>query len=380
MTAKPTPGYFPLLDGLRAVAVAGVLLSHFSPTVASQVDVGGLGVQLFFVLSGFLITGLLLDARGRIDEGTGSIRAEWKLFLVRRTLRIFPLYYGVLVLGFIFNVEHVRIAAPWLFTYSYNFRIWLAGGWPDRLLAHFWSLAVEEQFYLLWPWLVLCTPRRALPWVMLGFLPVALAFRFACNLGEFGPPLGQVVLLPACWDLLAAGGLMALARHRGWTASPSAGKLLKIVFIVGLCGLALGIWLHADKIGPSPIGRLRYTFDALCFAVLIHACANDRIPMLRWILGCPVLVYLGRISYGIYVFHNFMHYYGPGLSRRLIGIRYFSHEWEHVAWLSSCTLAAAALSYHFYERPWLNLKRRWSLPAPGAIAVPMPAPSRKVST
>jgi len=349
--------------------VAGVLLSHFSPTVRDRVSAGSIGIQLFFVLSGFLITGLLLEARERIDGGRTRIGAEWRAFLTRRTLRIFPLYYGVLFLAVIFNVEHVRANAVWLFSYAYNFRVWAAGGWPDRLLAHFWSLAVEEQFYLVWPWLVLCAPRRLLPWIMAALLPAALAFRIANNHGCFGSPVGQIVLLPACWDLLAAGGLMAWARHSGWTSSARGGIVLKVVFAVGLAGFLRTISLRPEELQSSWFGRFDYTFDALFFAILVHACANNTIVWLRWILAWPVLIYLGRISYGIYIFHNFMHYLGPGLSRRLFGIRYFPYEWEHVMWLSACTVAAAAVSYHLYERPWQGLKRRWS---PAAISKTSP--------
>jgi len=345
--------------------VGCVLLAHFSPTIGARVNLGLFGVQLFFVLSGFLITGLLLDARGRIRAGRTTLSAEWRAFLMRRTLRIFPLYYGVILLGLACNVEGVRANAGWLLTYTYNFRIWRAGGWPDPLLAHFWSLAVEEQFYLIWPWLVLCAPRRLLPWIMLTLLPAAVAFRFACRHGSLGPPIGQEVLLPACWDLLAAGALMAWARHSGWSASARHRLILQVLFVIGLAGFVRNVSLTPEALEGYWFGRLDFTCDALFFAVLVQICACNRIRWLRWILGWPALLYLGRISYGIYVFHNFMHYLGPGLSRHLFGVRYFPHEWAHVLWLSACSVAAAAVSYHFYERPWQGLKRRWS---PSAIS------------
>jgi peptidoglycan/LPS O-acetylase OafA/YrhL len=340
------------------VAVAGVLLSHFAPGCAARIDSGGLGVQLFFVLSGFLITGLLIEARERIHAGRTTLAGEWRTFIIRRTLRIFPLYYAVVLLGLVFNVEDMRHTAAWLLTYTYNFRIWLAGGWPDRLLAHFWSLAVEEQFYLVWPWLVLCAPRRLLPWAMVGLIPAALAFRLACDTGALGPPTGQMVLLPSCWDLLAAGGLMALARHRGWTRTRYAGLVLKSAFTVGFAALVLELATHSAT--GSVLGSFDRTANAVFFAILIDSCANGSVGWLRFLLGFPAVVYLGRISYGIYIFHNFMHYVGPGLSHHLFGIRFFPREWEHVSWLSLCSVAAAALSYHLYERPWQGLKRRWS--------------------
>ena len=356
----PSATYFPLLDGLRAFAVTGVLLSHFSPTASRLVDTGSAGVHLFFVLSGFLITGLLLDARGRIDDRRTTLGSEWRTFLIRRTLRIFPLYYGVLVLGWAFNIEHVRSNTAWLVTYGYNFRIWTAGGWPDRLLAHFWSLAVEEQFYLIWPWLILCAPRRLLPWAMLALLPLAFGFRVLCNLGFLGPQIGQVVLLPSCWDLLAAGGLTAWASRTGFSSSSKGRTILTLASGVGLAGLIWNLSIGPEAMQHTRLWPIEYSCDALLFASLVHICTSEPGRWLRLVLAFPVIIYLGRISYGIYVFHDFMHYLGPGISQRLFGVRYFHREWEHVMWLCFCSVAAAVISYHFYERPWQGLKRRWA--------------------
>jgi len=164
------------LDGLRGVAILLVLFLHFiigqgvpAPSVLVDwwfigiVRAGWMGVDLFFVLSGFLITGILLDTKGS--------RHYFRQFYTRRVLRIFPLYYGSLVLFLILlptlfpddQVLHdLHADAVWFWTYLYNVKVAAAGFTPSSALGHFWSLAVEEQFYLIWPIVVLCLGRRHL--------------------------------------------------------------------------------------------------------------------------------------------------------------------------------------------------------------------------
>ena len=160
--AATTP-YYPALDGMRAIAVLMVMVTHFLP---KRLPFGWMGVQIFFVLSGFLITGILFDTR--------ATRHRWRNFYVRRTLRIFPLYYGLIFLVLLVIVW-TRSKVPgvfslWLF-YGQNF-FWLVdrGMHPDAVLTsdghliaiigHLWSLAVEEQFYLVWPIVVFLVAER----------------------------------------------------------------------------------------------------------------------------------------------------------------------------------------------------------------------------
>ena len=140
-------------DGLRALAVLAVIQHHFGIKAVNDVLApGGPAVQLFFVLSGYLITGILLDAREQADRG-----AALTTFYIRRALRIFPAYYVALTLAASLNVN-VYDAWPWHAAYLSNVRIALDGKWPGPV-SHFWSLSVEEQFYLLWPMIVLFARR-----------------------------------------------------------------------------------------------------------------------------------------------------------------------------------------------------------------------------
>ena len=125
---------------------------------------GEWGVQLFFVLSGFLITGILLRCRG--DEDAGGKISRMRQFYVRRFLRIFPLFYAVLFAAALLNIRPVRETLLWHVSYLSNLQMALAGGWSGPV-SHFWSLAVEEQFYLLWPCLILFLPRKYLLWAIL---------------------------------------------------------------------------------------------------------------------------------------------------------------------------------------------------------------------
>ena len=185
-------GHLAGLDGLRAIAVGLVLLHHLVPlhrivphppgTKVGNVvpPLGYIGVSLFFVLSGFLITRILLAGRERVDAGHTTTPRLLGAFYVRRTLRIFPLYYATLLVLTLLDTGLVRDRIAWHATYTSNWLFssaaaWSAGG-SER---HFWTLAVEEQFYLLWPWLMLLVPARLLPGALVLTFLAAPAWR-AC--------------------------------------------------------------------------------------------------------------------------------------------------------------------------------------------------------
>jgi len=147
----------PALDGLRGLAILGVFANHFGTFPGSQAC-GWLGICLFFVLSGFLITGILLGQREAIALSGSTLWQSLAKFWVRRALRIFPLYYLALALILYFDVPTARDDAWWLVTYTHNFQVSLEG-WTG-IYGHFWTLCVEEQFYLIWPIAALAMPLR----------------------------------------------------------------------------------------------------------------------------------------------------------------------------------------------------------------------------
>lgn len=223
MSSRVVRPHIPALDGIRGIAILLVLLNHsagfslvpfegWESLFTNVVSSTGLGVQLFFVLSGFLITGLLLDAKG-------SPR-YFSSFYGRRALRILPLYYGTIILFALYLhfrgsgyevIFHERL--PWLLTFTQNVLITVRQEWSFVFgrysLGHFWSLAVEEQFYLIWPVVVLWCSARTLERICFFLIPVALVMRIGFVWGEDNI-LGAFVFLPCAMDSLAMGAVVAV--------------------------------------------------------------------------------------------------------------------------------------------------------------------------
>src|SRR6185312_3866448 len=194
----PSLHYMPQLDSLRAAAVTVVMLWHFTSrdTPAREFAVNS-GVRLFFVLSGFLITSLLLNARDRRRTGLTAGAAATN-FYIRRALRIFPVYYGTLIVAAALGVKAVTESFWWFATYLADIRLAATGATTS--VSHLWSLAVEEQFYLVWPWVVLTASTRQLRRVCVIVIVAAPLFRM----------LTVLVGYPRFGDLLMFGQLDAL--------------------------------------------------------------------------------------------------------------------------------------------------------------------------
>lgn len=343
MTAATTPserwrlGYRPELDGLRGVAILAVLLSH----AGFPVPGGGIvGVTLFFVLSGFLITSLLLDERA--ERGRVSLVD----FYVRRALRLLPalvVMVGVVTaiqIAFAAQSDPLRDAAAAL-SYAGNWSIISSG--DIGLLHHTWSLAVEEQFYVLWPLLFLLLIRW--PRAMLGLLCVAAAGALALRVDMVltGAPLHRVANgSDTRADALIAGCILALLVARGWR--PPSRLASVAVFGLAACVLAVGY---------SPIGLTFGLAATTVLATLAVAGAGRPAGWLRW----APLRRTGRISYGIYLWHvplmfgMLVHATAIPLAVRIIGG-------------IAMSIALAELSYRWVELPFLRLK-----PAPGRITL-----------
>ena len=375
------------LDALRCFAVLGVMVAHTwrpapLPSFLAEVDYGELGVRLFFVLSGFLITGILLRA-ARDDEPAPRRRHAMRQFYVRRFLRIFPVYYLVLVVCLVLAVDPARELWPWLFSYTINIYIWHHQEFVPNL-GHFWTLAVEEQFYLLWPLVVLFAPRRRLLAILLGVIAGALAYRLFASFQYthdityrdsasltliFGVVVGLAVgaLLALCSDLEADRGAQRLRAVLDRFALPAGLALY-------LGSLALQHRLPASHIGVTlaPLG------EALVFCWLIGRASRGFGGITGRVLELRPLVYVGVISYGIYVFHLLVPLLVEDLAG-ILGISYRDTGFVHFAAASALTVAIAALSWRFFEAPINGLKRHFPMPrrsAPRVAAAPL-APGRE---
>jgi peptidoglycan/LPS O-acetylase OafA/YrhL len=316
-------------------------------------------VHLFYVLSGFLITGILLDVREQPNRS-----AALGTFYLRRSLRIFPAFYLTLLLAWWADVPPLRETLPWHGAYLSNVQIVLAESWPGAI-SHFWSLAVEEQFYLLWPWLIVFVPRRWLMSAVVASVIAAPLFRWwMATLGYRENLLG--VLTPGSMDSLGMGALLAviMARRAPETISAAVARVWTRLTLISL--LALIALLVAERSGPLPLPAMavKQTLQGIVFAWLVFRAAEGFGGSIGRLLSAAPVVYVGRISYGAYLAHGF-----AGVMLALVGInsRALAEPWRLLA-LSGVTLAAAVLSWHLMEAPINSLKTRFPYARPPGAA------------
>jgi peptidoglycan/LPS O-acetylase OafA/YrhL len=214
------------------------------------ISLSALGVHLFFVLSGFLITGILLACRARARVDDRISLAPLGIFYVRRVLRIFPAYYALLAILFILDVPPVRRSLPWHAAYLSN--VYACLGHPLGWISHFWSLSVEEQFYLAWPWVIAYAPDRWLEWIMLGAIPIGALSRWAL-FPIFGGAFQTFIVLFSCLDSLGIGAWLALVDSRtGTERYRSAAKWLSRIATVAILPMAVLYWAfrHGAVLAP----------------------------------------------------------------------------------------------------------------------------------
>ena len=364
-------GHVRALDGVRGVAIAAVILYHGwnytgDGSVGLAIDqarsIGWAGVDLFFVLSGFLITGILLETR--------SEQRYWSNFLIRRGVRIFPLYYAVLLLLVIGAIVAKRLGGDsdpamfaitniWInFLYLTNFAI-AKFGENHVPLDISWSLAVEEQFYLAYPWLVRRVRPRTLVVVLCSVVAIAPVLRGLTWAYGAQPTLGPYVLPYCRLDALAVGALIRVMLELKWNRVTTViARFAPVACAVGL--VVLYSWTRKD-LRFVVIG---YTTTCIAGASLIAWLVTA--PPASWIVRAfenPVLVYLGKISYGLYLFHLLARFAGTYALTIVSGKKQFAEAWFCAAQLITMTvlaIAIAALSYRYIERPILAYKDRFA--------------------
>ncbi len=349
----PPSGYSPQLDGLRAVAVAGVAYSHWLPAWQFGVPLGA-GVHLFFVLSGFLITRILLGLRATPDRGAAMAR-----FYARRAVRLFPAFYLVLGVAWLADVPLVRDTWLWHAAYLSNLQIAADGRWQGHV-SHFWSLAVEEQFYVVWPWLIVWSPGAWLgPLLGAAVLAGPLSRLAAASLGSTEP---FWALVPAgSADSLALGALVAWKswqRDDGATGArlPWPGGRLAVAALLGWLALAA-----LDGLGRSATGLAvwRQGLQGVMFAWVVRRAVGGFAGVAGRALAHPWTVYVGRISYGVYLIHAF----APVVvewALRGAGLEAFIPRQPGLRALAAAatTLALASVMWRLVERPCQRLKAR----------------------
>lgn len=295
------------LDGLRFFAVLMVMVGHWfqwrwtDPILTKLPLVHG--VTLFFVLSGFLITRILISNRDKYDSAGQTKLPLIKNFYVRRFFRIFPIYYLLIFALFIFDFRNTREMFPWLVSYTSNiYQSITNNGIPN--FNHFWSLAVEEQFYLFWPFIIVfLRPKRTLPVIL---LTIAIAMLTRTYLALYTGKWMAIMYFTVC--NMHALGIGALLAYLKTYRTDVAERLSRPTFVYGAIGTYLLLlfcqkyfeWEWYSKIFET------FSFAIASFFIILRASENGFKGLGRMILENRFVTYSGKISYGLYVYHLFV--------------------------------------------------------------------------
>ena len=367
--------FFANLNGLRFLAAFAVVIDHiegFRNSVGvynhwqnpALPMLGQLGVTLFFVLSGFLITYLLLAEKEQFG------RINFRDFYVRRTLRIWPLYYVVVLLA-LFVLPHIswmsypgqtehateHLGGKLLFYCLMLPNIARELYLPVPYLAQAWSIGVEEQFYLLWPWVIHYGRRYAL--LLTG---LALAFAVALQLPWFVTAPGREWItntptLDVLKNILSALRMQSMCIG-GLCAVPLYFRQSAVLRLLRSVPVQVGVWLLVPILAWDGrwLGPFTFELYSLLFGVLILNLADERHSLVA--LRGPVLSYLGKISYGLYMLH------GLGMPIGLLAAQALTpdsasllHQGTMTFVTTAIAIGLAMLSYHFLEKPFLKYKK-----------------------
>lgn len=376
-----TKGYIKGLDGLRAIAICWVMFGHISSSLNWPVtawyqkpfvilsNTGWVGVQLFFVISGFLITGILLKGLGQ--------KHQLRNFYIRRSLRIFPVYY--LTLFFFFIALPLFSATPnwlngasenqlWYWLYLQN---WIRPFTDSGGFSPLWSLAIEEQYYLVWPLLVLKLNAKTLIRVCLFMVISAPIFRvllfyiFPDSLG--GQDIGKGAAYAftfARWDAIAFGSLLALLGYKkDWPKFLVKYSKLCLVIVTMIVVIQIAYFHNFSAVNEG-LTLLNQTTAGLLFFLVVFIVYYQKNTWLIKCLEFPLMKYIGKYSYAMYLFHLpiviiWIDFFVPefsGLHPVVALCLLFAHYFS----LLGITFLLAMLSWNILEHPFLKIKKRFA--------------------
>jgi peptidoglycan/LPS O-acetylase OafA/YrhL len=354
--------HYPGLDSIRAIAVVLVLIWHLMPpgSFINSLSLGVLGVTIFFVLSGFLITKILLESKTHGQVSKISNTAILKNFYVRRTLRIFPIYYLSILLIVLYksfidsNLQFDFLSS---LTYTSNFYFYNTGHW--HVASHFWTLAVEEQFYLVWPIIILFVDKKYSLHVIILFIVIGIATQLMVD------KTGYAFVLPnACFSAFGIGALLSwIIVYQPHLLCRKSFNVLQILALASIVARLAG--LHTKEIFDKfPIRMMDSVIGLWMIATVIFSERKGKF-FSSAIYRNRLLVFVGKISYGIYLYHIYFRYSG----------HFFGHFNKHLPFITNiynpyllfieyvCTIILLSwISFKLIEQPFLNLKKYFFIP------------------
>ncbi len=356
--ATPPRTYRPELDSLRAIAIGIVMLHHYMKGV--HFALSGFGVVLFFALSGYFGTRGLLGMRETLKRPDFSFAAGLKVFYGRRYLRIYPLHLLILTVTFIAGLEYARPKLLWNITFLANWGMLAEGEWWSRF-SPLWSLSVLEQFYWIWPSLILLAPRRALQPVIFGAVALSIAGRFVALHWPL-PSFAWTMVPTMGLDQLGLGALLAY-----WRSAPEHERKLHALRRVGgpVCGTLMGLVVlgRLFRWEPPYSAMFMTTLSSLFFVWLIDRTLRGFEGKLTGFLRFRWLAEAGKVSYGAFLIHSFTElllYLIPFAPLQTLLLS----PWKAVV-LIPVTFSLAYLSWILLEEPIARFRKaRFKSPTP----------------
>ncbi|MEO6882559.1 MAG: acyltransferase [Bacteroidia bacterium] len=334
------------LDSLRAFAAFSVIIYHFLPVFnLGSFPLGWIGVDLFFVFSGYLITAILLEQKSIVNKKFIIV----KNFIIKRALRLFPAYY-LFITFFLFLMIVFRLYiwdkgdAVYYYTYTQNI-LFFKNGMKGTQLNHLWTLAVEEQFYIFWPWLVIYIDNKKLLKILFVTIIITLLFKSFTEIDRIR------MLTFYHFDTLGSGALIAvLIKEKGQYFLSPLYKFKYLIILLSMITLTISLYFK--------IPHLFIVSSVLMLSVslLIGSLFGFK-GIVGKILNLPKLKYLGKISYGLYLYHKPIPYFINLFNQRIFRLNNFIALILGI----SLTIIIAHLSYNLLEKRFLKLKEKFDL-------------------
>ncbi|QMU29081.1 acyltransferase family protein [Adhaeribacter radiodurans] len=362
--------YIKQLDSLRALAIFTVIIVHWFPKDSFWYRLSELinAPTIFFTLSGFLITNILLKERKKAEILETNKLTLIKNFLIKRGLRLFPAYFLVLGIYYFFPlITKDIIDFKYFVTFTTNIYIYKIQQWPA--LAHLWSMSVEEQFYLVWPWIILFTSRKYLLPIIVTSIIVGLNAQYILSKNDFSS-----VLTLYCLDALAMGALLS------WFVVMYPQRLKQAYKIsVWLAIASFSLIICYNTFHFFHLVNVQFLVSILTIWTILFFIQRkeDKPYLLRFLLDNKILMALGKISYGLYLYHFLIPYYTYPWFHKLNVLLHFpdfivNNTYMWIAENFLLLLVVALASYKFIEMPFLQLKKYFEptrLPQPVSLVV-----------